>query len=476
MNNCQKPHKGKQLHVVINSSSTNIMAASQLDLTVEIDGDKYYLNAVPAAKSKVVLAEKEKILCLVDLKTLVADLGRVGQFIRIAYNGVMAAGPRYTEIQIEIQQLGFDITKLCDASALTIAKFKTSSATVLSYLQATYMYLVDNYEDMAVETLSSVSKTAGDMEKVALELHVKFEEQKERVVSTLHNTQRATLSGMQYTEDKARERQDLEDKQKYQQGLMEDDHRLEREAEVQRWQIKIKGHEVISGLKKLLTGLIGIEVNDDERAAAERKAKHWKEKQTEALEKEGEYHQPHYEALERMISFVTKIKDCQSEENMVAVAENALQQAFTTLAELSTVMMQAANFWKQIQEYCKSLAKDERKGVVQKAMNEYSDEKRIRFWTTEGFKAQAIRFYAGWVVLNDVCMEYGQQIKVTREELYQFLRESPTYEECHRDVHKLAEAFLNDLKRDQKAIADKSEKGLRISNNNLPNITKTNIY
>lgn len=54
----------------------------------------------------------------------------------------MAAGPRYTELQIEIQQLGFDITKLCDESALTVSKFKRASSTVLNELEATYGYLL----------------------------------------------------------------------------------------------------------------------------------------------------------------------------------------------------------------------------------------------------------------------------------------------------------------------------------------------
>ena len=434
------------------------MAVSQPNLTVEIDGEIYQLNVIPAAKSKVVLAEKEKMLCLVDLKTLVTDLGRVGAFIRIACNGVTAAGPQYTELQIEIHQLGYDLTKLCDTTALTVAKFKKSSATVLSYLQATYMYLLDNYEDMAVETLSSVSKIAEDMAKAALELYDEFEILKEKVVSTLKHTQRAKSNGEHCIEEKAKERQELEEKQKYQQDLMEEAQRLEREAEAQCRQMETKEDEAISsiqfitGLKKMTTGSVGIEIFDDGRASAE--TKHRKEKHKQPVEKEDECHQIHYEDLKRMASFATEIKDCQ---DMTAAAGRALQEAFKTLAELSTVMMQTANFWKHMQEHCRTLTEEQMKGVVQKAMNEYSNEKCMRLWTTEVFKAQAIRFYAGWVVLNDVCMEYCEQIKVTQKELYEFLRESPTYEECRRNIQKLAETFLSDLKKDQKACSSKQK-------------------
>ena len=164
--------------------------AAKPELDIEIEGENYRLDTLPADTSSVVLAEKERLLGAVDLKTLVNDLGRVGAFIRIAYNGVGAAGPKFTEQQIEIQRLGYDVTRLCDKSALTVAKFKKASSTVLTDLPATYEYLLDNLEEMAVETLSAVSKLAGEMEKAALELHHDFEQQAGKVKCTLEDTQK----------------------------------------------------------------------------------------------------------------------------------------------------------------------------------------------------------------------------------------------------------------------------------------------
>ena len=144
-------------------------------MEIEIEGESYALDKIPSDSSGVVRAEKEKLLGVIDLKALVSDLGRVGGFIRIAYNGVGAAGYEHTKEQIEIQQLaGYDITKLCDKSALTVAKFKKASSSILTDLKCTYGYLLDNLEEMALETLSSVSKLAREMEKAALELHDDF--------------------------------------------------------------------------------------------------------------------------------------------------------------------------------------------------------------------------------------------------------------------------------------------------------------
>ena len=44
----------------------------------------------------------------IDMATHVNDLGRVGAYIHIAYNGVGATGPKSMELQIEVQDLGYD--------------------------------------------------------------------------------------------------------------------------------------------------------------------------------------------------------------------------------------------------------------------------------------------------------------------------------------------------------------------------------
>ncbi len=77
------------------------MAVSTQELLVDIDGESYSLTVIPAEGSALVVSEKEKLLGAIDLKTLMDDLGRVGGFIRVAYNGIGAAGPKFTELQIQ---------------------------------------------------------------------------------------------------------------------------------------------------------------------------------------------------------------------------------------------------------------------------------------------------------------------------------------------------------------------------------------
>ena len=96
------------------------MEVATSKLIVTINEEEYCLSEVPAFGFKVVKAEKEKLLGAVDLKMLVNDLGRIGTFICIAYNGVGAAGPKFIESSIDVQNLGYDITMLCDQSVLTV--------------------------------------------------------------------------------------------------------------------------------------------------------------------------------------------------------------------------------------------------------------------------------------------------------------------------------------------------------------------
>ena len=203
-------------------------------LDVVIDEECYALDKISSQSSAIVQAETEKLLGAIDLRTLVDDLGRVGGFIRIAYNGIGAAGYRFTEQQIEIQRLGYDITKLCDKSALTVAKFKKASRSILTDLQCTYEYLLDNLEKMALVTLSGVSKLAGDMEKAALELHDEFVAEERKVEATLEKTQRAKHDEESRIKKLKDEQIQMELDKKKEEKLMEEHLKKEGEAEARR--------------------------------------------------------------------------------------------------------------------------------------------------------------------------------------------------------------------------------------------------
>ena len=100
---------------------------------VKIGDESFSIVEVPSSTTVIVSKQKERLLGSIDLPALVTDLGRVGNFVRIAYNGV--AG--FTDLQIQIREIGVDVTKLCDKSAVTVSKFKQASGSILGDLQGT---------------------------------------------------------------------------------------------------------------------------------------------------------------------------------------------------------------------------------------------------------------------------------------------------------------------------------------------------
>ena len=247
---------------------------------VEIGDESFSIVEVPSSTTAIVSKQKERLLGSIDLPALVTDLGRVGNFVRIAYNSV--AG--YTDLQIQICEIGVDVTKLCDKSAVTVLKFKQASGSILGDLQGTYQFLLDGLEDVALETLHAVTDVAKDMAAAADQLHQDFDE------------------------------------------------------------------------------------------------------------------------------------NCKDDSELAEVAINALHSAMGGLQKFLAIMMKAALFWKQMQVHCEQLAKDKMQRMITSVMKK-SEEQRLKVWTSNGFKTQAINHYAQWVALDNVCTIYMGRIQETENNL-----------------------------------------------------------
>ena len=316
-------------------------------IEIEIEGESYALDKIPSEDSGVVRVEREKLLGMINLRALVSDLGRVGGFIRIAYNGVGAAGYTYTKEQIEIQQLGYDITKLSDKSALTVAKFKKASSSILTDLQCTYGYLLDNLEEMALETLSSISKLAGEMEKAALALHHDFEAQEQKVVTALENTQNAKMIQASKVEEEKMRRIKLEEDIQHEQELIKEHQEKEKEAESRRRAIEQQEDKAISEIGEpsfkslvnaLTTNFVGFKLfkGDDPELKAEKLRKN----RRDALETEMAIREKRQQALANMSAFTAKLRQCNSDEEMAALS-NTRQYNFILVGLHLTVFVQS---------------------------------------------------------------------------------------------------------------------------------------
>lgn len=147
--------------------------------SVVIFEENYSLRSIPDPESALVLQERKNLSLngSLDLRTLVTDLAQVGGFIRIAYYATAGAGPSEDmhKLQMQIQNLGFEITDLCAKSAVTVSNFSRTTRTILQELKGAYQFLLDGFEDMAIDRIAGLSVLANKMANAALELKNAFE-------------------------------------------------------------------------------------------------------------------------------------------------------------------------------------------------------------------------------------------------------------------------------------------------------------
>ena len=425
---------------------------------VKIGDETFSILEPPPSGTQIVSQQRDLLLGSVDLQTLVSDLGRVGNFVRIAYNGV--AG--YTELQIEIRKIGYDVTKLCDKSAVTVAKFKQASGSILGDLQGTYQFLIDGLENMALETLHAVADVAKDMATAAEQLHNDFDEESKQVEVALKNTM--TTKGSEEDrkkklEDEARDFEIDKTKASDEKVAAEEDYRLYeeryREAEAKEEAHQAKATNVFKSIANAFVAPFtgGRKVFDtDADLANAQNAREEKLKHLEEMKKQREVRS---KVLQDIADFTKKIQNCKDDSKLADVAIDALHKAKGGLQNLSAIMMKAALFWKQMQVHCEQLAKDKMQKMIIAAMKQ-PEKDRLRVWTSNGFKTQAIKYYAQWVALDDVCAIYMGRIRETQKDLYSYLTENPTLQDARKKVRKLAEVFGEELEMEQKAISDKA--------------------
>lgn len=409
---------------------------------MKIEGETFSITEIPASDTKLVLQQKRILLGSVDLEALVTDLGRVGNFVRIAYNGVADD----TDLQIQVRAIGVDVTKLCDKSAVTVASFKTASTSVLDQLESTYGFLTSGFEKMALITLEAVTDVAKEMATAADSLHKEFDDESKRVEEALKATRTKKGKEEEKKEQIKKDAMAMElkkeaaekQKQQAEEEYVKSEERYKK-AEV------VQLQEETDPLKVVLNTVMGLFGTNAAQRAREEKLKH--------LEDMNKLQQERSKALGDIAEFASKLLECKDDSELAEAAIEALHSAMGGLKKLSAVMMKAAGFWKQVQVHCEKLAQERLQKMIAESLT-MTKEDRIVFWKNPSFLKGAIQYYAQWVALNGVCDIYMERIKATQADLYAYLIENPTREESKANVRHLATQFSEELALEQKKIAE----------------------
>ena len=422
---------------------------------------EYSMTVTPPADSPVVEKEKENLRGVLDLKSFVNDLGRIGKCIRVAYNGIGAAGPKFQGLQIQVQRLGFGISKLCDRSAVTIASFKTTTTTVLFRLKGAYQFLTDNRERMALDMFKTLAELAGKMAKAAENLQEEFESQEVKVNDALEEIQRrGSYEEIEIMELRAQ--QELAKVNvKEQEKLAREYAKLEADFRAERLRAERKEDKAMSSrsgflgrLGNAVTSMFGLGNLFDDSSDAAAKANRWRQRSIEKLENEKEHRKLKQEALQVMAELVHDIKSMEGKEKLADVAVKALHKASWSMKQLIRLLRQAATFWNQLKVHCQGLA-DEK---IEQFVANYTEEERRYYWNSLVFKQNMFIYMSKWVALNNVSGMYLDQIRETQKDLYNYIMENPTHEDSKRDLQKLASDFEEDLKAEEERIREQNFK------------------
>ena len=428
---------------------------------VTIEGAEYSIEEAPPEDSNIVQEQVKIILEAVNLKALVKDLTKVGQYIHIASVGVTAAG--HTELQIEVQKIGVSVATLGRNSHTAVMQFRLASTRILETLQTTYHFLLLGKEESALRMLEGVTKVAKVMSAVAQGLQIKFESETQKVLEVLEQTM--TARGLE-----------KKNKEKIAQQLKEFDILKQKvhlarkqaiEAEKKHWRLyedaRRKQYKALekddNPLKMIVNAFtsakFGFSVFDDgtnkEMAEAARD-----EKLTQ-LKYVQEQQAIQQEAAQRVAEFMMRIENCKDSSQLADIAIDALQAAISGLKALSVVMMRAAHFWDQMHKHVESMQKSDFVDYVKEVMSNTKEE-RTQEWNSQFFLKRGVRYCAQWVALYSVCTKYMMELEHVQEGVYYVLKDNPNEEEALAKLSELAKEYRQEMEKDRRGIEDQSSK------------------
>ena len=421
------------------------MAVAELTTIVKIGEEEFSMLDSPEETSDLVRHEKNHIVGQVDLNVLVNDLGRVGKLVRLAYYATKACGygKNMVDLKMSIYDLGTDVTKLCALSAHTVSSFRSASRDVMLELHGAYEYLLEGLEEDGMDCFDELTVTAEKMAAEAKILQENFEDKRKEVRDTIQKLEeiedersgdkkatadrRSTLRAeVTAYEEKLKKLKMLEEgaKQKKEHYEKKRDLEIEKYEEPEFWK----------AVARKITG---------SKDPAKEKAKEWRDESVKLYEVEKQQRELQNEMLDKEMSALAEIGNCQIVEGDITIAIKCLQAASGALMALAAVMMEAVEFWKQMESQCRAITDQRFKTLIQKKI-EKSEDERSKFWYSKGFKAKAVRYCSKWVALHSVCSDYINGIQLTQKSLMKYITENPSMEDAQLQVP----IMVTDLKKE----------------------------
>ena len=429
------------------------MAVAERSASVIIEKEEFSILSSPEATSKLVKAEVDHLLGHVDLSALSNDLGRVGKLVRLAYFAAKGCGygKNMVEMKMNIYDLGTDVTDLCSLSAHTVSSFRSASRDVMQELHAAYEYLLEGFEEEAIDCFDTISATAAEMAGEAKALQDEFNDKQKQVRETIQTLERIEDDRKGKQKETEERRIKLQAKEEAYKAQIDQLRMLEEEARRKKDMYEQKSDEEMKNIQEPgFWKVIGRILTGTKDSVRER-VREWRNESVKQYEAEKEQRSLKNKMLEDEMSALAEIKTCDILEGDINTAIKSLEAVSSALMQLTAVMKNAVNFWKLLERQCKKIADANFKRVVEKAIARHPEEKRLEYWHSRGFKISAVRYCAKWVALHSVCTEYAEGIKTTQEKLTGYITQNPSKEEAQRALPAMIAELRKEAEEVQKA-------------------------
>ena len=113
------------------------------------------------------------------------------------------------------------------------------------------------------------------------------------------------------------------------------------------------------------------------------------------------------DALASIAEYAVRMKNTGAEIQTVELTCQSLFQAIGALKQVAVVLRLASHFWKNMATACEALAKSDLKDIIKTYEENFETADRLEYYTSQDFKAQVVRYYAGWKAVEVVSKEYS---------------------------------------------------------------------
>ena len=463
------------------------------------DGTEYSLLEGPGKDSKYVVAALEKLMKTLRINELAVDLANVGKFLLMAHCGVMGHLQLELKVRERLQsvvKLCDDTVFTLNEFDRTSDSAISNMATAYEYLTEgfedialeTLQDVAETSKNMAIESFKLEQRFGDEATKVE-EVHndtliERSEVEKANKATTRDIVQykqeqtdtQGELSKAAAAEEKALE--ELEKTLKEENNTAEDRRKIAKQLEKNLEEVQKKLNATAyearmacnqaetgfwAGLGNAFTHAVGGITKDDVRAekvqisysniehqhqdtlliskeqkeAEDKKAKLLKEQRELRAKQLEERSKERQKALKQMAEVARKLAESRFEEDIQKESLYCLHHALTALKNLQSIMQVAAGFWREVHSACNEITGN----TMTKRLDRLSGlevEKRKRLWNATGLKMEAIKYYAQWVAIQQMCSISRESLTNSQRQVHMFVRQNPTKEQGKELLQRLA--------------------------------------